>query len=208
MKGRFITFEGCEGVGKSRQISYVKEFLESRGAPFILTREPGGPAISEKIRKIILDAENSAMTAECEALLYAAARVQHVREVIAPALAAGKTVLCDRYIDSSFAYQAYARGLGEKFVREINAFAMCYMPDVTLFLDLEPEAAFRRKGGADKADRVELSGLDFHKKVYEGYLAVAAEYPERVVRIDCRGEKHQTREKILAVLKERLFDGK
>ena len=207
MKGKFITFEGCEGVGKSRQIAYVREFLQNRGVPFILTREPGGPKISEKIREIILDAENKDMSDECEALLYAAARVLHIKQVIAPALEAGKIVLCDRYIDSSFAYQAYARGLGEKFIREINAYAMNFLPDLTLFLDLEPEAAFLRKGGADKSDRVELCGLEFHKKVYAGYLAVAREFPDRIVKIDCSGEKHQTREKILAVLKERIFDG-
>lgn len=203
MRGKFITFEGCEGVGKSRQIGYVKELFEQKNIEYIATREPGGSEIAEKIRALILDAENAAMCAECEALLYAAARAQHVSEVILPALESGKTVLCDRYIDSSLAYQAYARGLGETFVKDINAFALKAVPDLTLFLDLPPEAAFARKGGADEHDRVELSGAAFHKKVYEGYLKVCETYPGRIVKIDCSGTREQTRAKIAEVLAAR-----
>lgn len=201
MKGKFITFEGCEGVGKSRQISMLCEYLDRAGADYTVTREPGGAPISEKIRKIILDGANSEMVGECEALLYAASRVQHINDTIAPSLAAGKLVICDRYIDSSFAYQAYARGLGYQFIDEINRRATsAFMPELTLFLDLPPEKAFARKGGADKGDRLELSGMEFHKKVYEGYLNVCEKFPERIVRIDCSGEKAQTHAKILAAL--------
>ncbi|MDE6104979.1 MAG: dTMP kinase, partial [Clostridia bacterium] len=139
MIGKFITFEGCEGSGKSTQLKLLSEYLTSIGVDFILTREPGGSGISEDIRKIILNGKNTAMCDECEALLYAAARIQHLREVIAPALEAGKLVVCDRYVYSSLAYQGYARGLGEKFVEEINAAALSdYPPDMTVFLDISP----------------------------------------------------------------------
>ena len=201
MKGKFITLEGCEGVGKSRQLKMLTADLDALGIDYITTREPGGPAISEKIREIILDKENAAMSPECEALLYAAARVQHLKETVTPALEAGKLVVCDRYIDSSFAYQSVARGLGFDFVEKINCLA--YMPDLTLFLDLPPDEAFKRKGGAEENDRMELSGMDFHRKVYEGYREVAARYPDRVVSINPRGTKEETHAKIMAALKDK-----
>lgn len=201
MKGKFITLEGCEGVGKSRQLKMLTADLDALGIDYITTREPGGPAISEKIREIILDKENAAMSAECEALLYAAARVQHLKETVTPALEAGKLVVCDRYIDSSFAYQSVARGLGFDFVEKINCLA--FMPDLTLFLDLPPDEAFKRKGGAEENDRMELSGMDFHRKVYEGYREVAARYPDRVVSINPRGTKEETHAKIMAALKDK-----
>ena len=198
-----MTFEGCEGAGKSRQIQFVKELFEERKIPYVLTREPGGPAISEKLRAFLLDVENRDMTAECEALVYAAARAQHIEQFILPALERGTTVLCDRYIDSSMAYQGYARGLGMDYIAAINRAAEKAIPDVTIFLDLSPEAAFARKGGADKKDRLELSGMEFHRKVYEGYLRVCEANARRIVKIDCSGTKDQTRARIAAVLKER-----
>ncbi len=198
-----MTFEGCEGAGKSRQIQFVKELFEERKIPYVLTREPGGPAISEKLRAFLLDVENRDMTAECEALVYAAARAQHIEQFILPALERGTTVLCDRYIDSSMAYQGYARGLGMDYIAAINRAAEKAVPDVTIFLDLSPEAAFARKGGADKKDRLELSGMEFHRKVYEGYLRVCEANARRIVKIDCSGTKEQTRARIAAVLKER-----
>ena len=124
MRGRFVTFEGCEGCGKSTQLRLLSEYLKDRGANFIMTREPGGGEISEEIRKIILNGKYSAMCDECEALLYAAARVQHLKEIIIPALEAGKLVICDRYVDSSLAYQGYARGLGTEFIESVNYFAL------------------------------------------------------------------------------------
>lgn len=187
MQGRFITFEGCDGCGKSTQLARLRTYLEKRGIPHIFTREPGGGKISEGIREILLRGKNAEMSDECEALLFAASRAQHIRDRIAPAMEEGKLVICDRYVDSSFAYQAYARGLGMDFVSKINAFAMeQYLPDVTFFIDLSPEEAFLRKKGADENDRMEQAGLAFHKKVYEGYLAVAKAYPERVVVVDGR----------------------
>lgn len=203
MKGKFITLEGCEGVGKSRQIKMLCEYLDAHGITYFLTREPGGTDISEQIRKVILDKNNVKMADECEALLYAAARVQLLIEEIGPRLSRGELVLCDRYIDSSFAYQGKARNLGKEFIERINDFAIKnYMPDLTLFLDLTPEQAFLRKGGVDKSDRLELSGMEFHNNVYAGYVEVANEYPDRVVRIDASGERDQTHQKIINALKQ------
>ena len=203
-KGKFITLEGCEGVGKSRQLAFLKEYMTNNGIDFVVTREPGGGKISETIREIILDGNNKEMTNECEALLYAAARVQHLNDIVEPALKQGKLVLCDRYLDSSYAYQAYARGLGMEFVEKINSYAIeNFTPDYTIFLDLSPEEAFKRKGGVDKNDRLELSGFEFHQKVYEGYLAVAKNNPERVIRIDPTGTKEETHAKIVSALKEK-----
>lgn len=201
MKGKFITFEGCEGSGKSTQIELFRKYLENNGIEYLFVREPGGTEISEKIRAIILDVQNKEMTDEAEALLYASARAQLIKEKILPALNSGKLVLCDRYIDSSFAYQAYARGLGMDFITKINSYAIenC-MPDKTVFLNISSRDAFLRKGGADKDDRIELSGADFHQKVYEGYLKVAKDYPDRFLLIDCLGEKQQTHKNIIKAL--------
>jgi len=203
MRGKFITFEGCEGSGKSTQLKLLAEYLTSVGADFIMTREPGGSAISEDIRKIILSGKNTAMCDECEALLYAAARIQHLREIIAPALDEGKLVVCDRYVYSSLAYQGYARGLGERFIEEINSVALTdYPPDMTVFLDISPSDAFKRKHGADKNDRIENLGLEFHEKVYKGYKSLLSKHPD-ICAVDCGGTKEQTAEKIRNLLRER-----
>ncbi len=203
MKGRFITFEGCEGSGKSTQIRLLSEKLSSAGVDFIVTREPGGSDVAEQIRKIILDGGNTAMCDECEALLYAAARIQHLKEIVAPALAAGKLVICDRYVDSSLAYQGAARGLGEEYIESINSAALsAFPPDLTVFLNIPPDRAFERKHGADRGDRMEQLGLEFHKKVYTGYLALLGKYP-RICAVDCSGTKWETSDKIFALLKEK-----
>jgi dTMP kinase len=203
MKGKFITFEGCEGSGKSTQLKLLAQKLDALGIDYILTREPGGSEIAEKIREIILDGKNTEMCDECEALLYAAARVQHLKEKVAPALKRGTLVICDRYIDSSLAYQGYARGLGEKFIREINSFAEeQFCPDLTVFLNISPKAAFERKHGADENDRMEQLGMDFHEKVYQGYLSLVEKYP-RICPVDCGGTKRETSEKIVSLLKEK-----
>lgn len=204
MKGKFITFEGCEGVGKSRQIKLLEEYLKNNGVEYYLTREPGGTTVSEQIRNVILDGKNVSMTDECEALLYAAARVQLLKENVEPRLNRGELVLCDRYIDSSLAYQGYARGLGVEFIEKINDYAIKnFMPDYTVFLKLPPEIAFKRKGGVDKNDRVELSGMEFHDKVYEGYLELSEKYKDRFIVIDASGERDQTHAKIINALKEK-----
>ena len=201
MKGTFITFEGCEGAGKSTQIRLLSQYLAELGKECVVTREPGGSAISEAIRAVILDGKNTAMTDECEALLYAAARAQHLSDTVLPALEAGKTVLCDRYLFSSFAYQGYGRGLDMDFLRAVNSFALQgHMPDITLFLDIPPRSAFERKHGADQNDRIEQAGEAFHARVYQGYLRLAEEYPGQIVRVDCSGTKFETNEKIRALL--------
>ena len=203
MRGKFITFEGCEGSGKSTQIRLLSEKLSAAGVDFIVTREPGGSDVAEQIRKIILDGKNVAMCDECEALLYAAARIQHLKEIVKPALAAGKLVVCDRYVDSSFAYQGAARGLGEEYIEEINSAALKdYSPDLTIFLNISPDKAFERKHGADLSDRMEKQGLAFHLKVYNGYLSLLQKYP-RICAVECGGTKYETAEKIFALLKEK-----
>ena len=202
--GKFITFEGCEGCGKSTQVRLFNEYLNKENIPHIFTREPGGEKISEEIRRILLDANNAEMTDECEALLYAAARVQHLNDRVGPALAKGELVFCDRYVDSSLAYQAYARGLGTEFVENINAYALKnYLPDVTVFIDLTPEDAFKRKHGADENDRLEQAGMDFHRRVYAGYKALAERYPERFVCVDGKQSPQEIFDEILRVLKEK-----
>lgn len=200
MRGKFVTFEGCEGSGKSTQLRLLGEYLTQKGVDFLMTREPGGSAIAEDIRKIILNGGYTSMCPECEALLYAAARIQHLKEVVEPALAAGKLVVCDRYVDSSFAYQGYARGLGPEFVKNINSFALQnYMPDLTVFLDISPSAAFERKHGADPNDRMEKEGINFHQKVYAGYKELLKIYP-RICAVDCGGTKYQTSANIKELL--------
>ena len=203
-RGKFITFEGCEGCGKSTQVRLFNEYLTKHNIPHIFTREPGGEKISEEIRRILLDANNAEMTNECEALLYAASRVQHLSDRVEPALSAGKIVVCDRYVDSSLAYQGYGRGLGVDFVSGINAFALKnYLPDVTIFIDLTPEAAFKRKHGADENDRLEQAGMEFHKRVYNGFKQLAAAYPNRYVCVDGNQTPDEIFAEVLAVLQER-----
>ena len=198
-EGYFISFEGGDGSGKSTQIQILREFLEERGYDVILTREPGGTPISEKIRSIILDKANSEMDDMTEALLYAAARAQLVSQIIRPALEEGKVVICDRFVDSSMAYQAYARGLGDS-VKTINAFAVgdC-MPDLTILLKVNPQVGSSRIGNRER-DRIELASSDFHKKVYEGYLQLEKLYPERIVGIDAAN----TIENISGIISERI----
>ena len=203
VKGKFITFEGCEGSGKSTQLKLLSAFLEREGIPFIMTREPGGSPIAEDIRRIILDGKNTEMCDECEAMLYAASRIQHLREKVIPALEAGTLVICDRYVDSSLAYQGYARGLGLEYVADINkkAFELA-TPDLTVFLNISPDKAFERKHGADENDRMEKQGLEFHNRVYDGYLRLLDKYP-RICAVECKGTIEQTHKIIVELLKKK-----
>ena len=170
----------------------------------MFTREPGGSRVAEKIREIILDADNKDITDDCEAFLYAASRVQHLQEIVIPALNEGKTVFCDRFVDSSYAYQGIARGLGLEKIERLNSLAVGeYMPQYTLFLDLPPKQAFARKGGADKKDRLEQLDIGFHQKVYDAYKMLAARDKDRYVVIDASGAKDETFVKIIAALKAR-----
>ncbi|MDE6550831.1 MAG: dTMP kinase [Clostridia bacterium] len=201
-KGAFITIEGCEGVGKSTQTAMLKNYFESINRDALFLREPGGTDISEKIRSVILDTSNVGMSGICEALLYSAARAQLIEEVIAPALAAGRIIVCDRFTDSTFAYQGCARNLGEDVITRLNDIACCGIsPDITIFLDLEPEAAFKRKGGADTGDRLECAGIEFHRRVYEGYLKCAKAYPSRFRRVDASSDAEVIHREIIELLK-------
>ncbi len=201
---QFITFEGCEGVGKSTQIRLLSEELSAKGIPFVVTREPGGSRIAESIRKIILDAGNSEMSDLCELFLYLAARAQHLKDIVRPALDQGKLVICDRYIDSTFAYQGFGKGLDADMVEAVNAAAIGgLVPDLTIFLDLPPESAFSRKGGPDRGDRLELLEQSFHERVYEGYQEIVRRGPERFVRIDAGGSKQETHAKIVSLMREK-----
>ena len=201
MKGLFISVEGTDGAGKSTQIDLLLEYLKAKGVDVIYTREPGGTYISEKIRDIILDTDNEGMVGECEALLYAASRAQHVREKIVPALYDGKIVICDRYVDSSIVYQGVARGLGIDEVRVINNFAIGgVMPDLTLFFDLTVEESVKRKKNMGSLDRIEKESFDFHKKIYDGYVALAESDPVRIKRIDASKPVEEVHAQVLKAL--------
>lgn len=184
MRGIFITFEGPDGSGKTTQINLLNDYFKKRGREVVLTREPGGTQISEKIREVILDPENKGMSFVCEALLYAASRAQHVHEVIIPALKSGKIVICDRFVDSSVVYQGYARGLGEEMIENINYYATLGLnPDITFLLTLPAGIGIKRKRKGGELDRLEQEDILFHEKVYEGYNKLKNKY-KRIVEID------------------------
>ena len=181
-RGLFITIEGPDGSGKSTQLEFLKKFMADNNIDAVFTREPGGTEISEKIRSIILDTANKELEPMTETLLYAASRAQLTRQLIKPALMRGKTVVCDRFVDSSLAYQQYARGIGEA-VSVVNEYAIddC-IPDITFLLMVSPEIAMKRLTGG--MDRIESEGLEFQKAVYEGYKAIEEKYPERIYSVD------------------------
>jgi dTMP kinase len=184
MKGKFITLEGPDGSGKSTMINLIGQYLEEREIPHVLTREPGGTSIGEKIRKIIIDIDNKNMGAEAEALLFAASRSQHVHEKIMPAIEDGKVVVCDRFLLSSLAYQGVGRKLGIENVKMVNDFGLRgVLPDLILFFHVDPEITLLRKT-KEGGDRLEEEGYLFHKDVYSGYLELLEIYPDNIVMID------------------------
>ena len=183
----FITIEGTEGSGKTTVAKELAKLLTTNGYEVVHTREPGGTPISESIRNVILDKNNTSMDGRTEALLYAASRRQHLVEKIWPALKEGKIVLCDRFLDSSLAYQGYARGLGYDEVLNINLFATeNTYPDLTLFFVIEPEAGLQRiaKNKNREVNRLDLEKLPFHQKVYDAFIELSKKFPERYVTID------------------------
>lgn len=199
-KAAFITFEGIDGCGKSTQIAWLSTALKELGVDFVRLREPGGNAISEKVRALLLDPANTEMTAEAELLLYEASRAQNVRQAIEPALEAGTVVLCDRFFDSTFAYQAHARGLDEESVRTANKLGSCgFTPDVTIVFDLDPTVAWERatRGGAD---RLEAEGLAFQELVREGYVRAHELEPERVLLVDADGTRSEVFVRLVGAL--------
>jgi dTMP kinase len=214
--GQFITFEGVEGCGKTTQIRLLAEALRQKGQKVTLTREPGGCPIADKIRHILLDAENSAMTPLAELLLYAAARAQHITEVIAPALDSGEVVLCDRFTDATVAYQGYGRALDLQQIMQLNSMvASEFTPDLTILLDCPAETGLKRalarieKNSAKNAaalreERFEKESIEFHKRVRDGYLTLAAQESERFVIIDGGGGITETAGAILRAVAGRL----
>lgn len=208
MKGLFITIEGNDGSGKSTVIASLKEQLAKLDVEVIYTREPGGSFVAEKIREVILDNENIAMDDRTEALLYAASRRQHLKETVFPALESGKLVVCDRFIDSSLAYQGVARGLGIDNIYEMNQFATeGFMPDLTIYLLVDPQVGIDRKSNQKELDRLEHEKLEFHTKVYNGYLELAERFKNRVIIIDAncsiKEECSRVNNVVLNFIKER-----
>lgn len=206
MKGLFITFEGIEGCGKTSQVKLLNDYLIAQGHEVIMTREPGGTPISEAIRKILLSNDSVNMHHHTEVLLYLASRAQHVSEVMRPALEKGRIVICDRFADSTFVYQCFVRGINKEIVETMNNFAVGdIQPRITFVLDVEPEEGLRRAMLRNQKhslgqDRIESESLDFHKKVREGYLKLAQEYPERVFLIKTDKEKEAVHEEIKKVV--------
>ena len=202
MRGLFITLEGGDGAGKSTQIRNIEKFFAEKGLVVVHTREPGGTPISEKLRNILLDNENSEMDPVTEMMIYAASRAQNVREKILPAIERGDIVICDRFVDSSVAYQAYGRQLGG-MVEEVNRHATGgLVPDITFWMDIDPEAGKARAAKAGDLDRLELEKMDFHYRVYEGYRRIAEKDPDRVKRIDAADTVDNIRNHIYECLEE------
>jgi len=190
MGGKFITFEGAEGSGKSTQAALVFEYLKSKKMPVMLLREPGGVKISENIRKLLLDVNNAGMGDECETLLYMAARAQMVKEVLGPQLKSSKIVLCDRFLDSTLAYQGYGNGIDIKIIEQLGLFAtQGLVPDLTVLFDIQPEKGLGRAG--QKKDRIESRSLEYHKRVRNGYLDLSKRNPARikVIKVDAGVEE-------------------
>lgn len=210
MKGHFITLEGGEGAGKTTVLPSLVSALEEMGYDVLTTREPGGIEIAEKVRDIILDAAHTKMEARTEALLYAAARRQHLVERVLPALEQGKVVLCDRFIDSSLAYQGYARDIGMDDVMAMNQFAIqdC-MPDLTLLFQIRPEEGMKRiTTNKREKNRLDLEKMTFHEKVYDAYQMLAIQYPERIQVIDAMSPKEVVGKEALHVITRYLEKNK
>jgi dTMP kinase len=201
----FITFEGIEGSGKTTQIRLLHEALGSRGLDVVMTREPGGTPMGDRIRALLLDSA-SVLSPSCELLLYAAARAEHLETLIRPALASGRTVLCDRFTDATYAYQGYGRGLPLDLIEAVHALApLAQTPDRTLLLDLDPRDALaraRRREAARTADesRFEREAAAFHERVRRGYLELAARAPKRIVVVDGSGGPETVHRRVLEAL--------
>ena len=204
----FITLEGIEGSGKTTQIDYLVAFFEKKGYPCVTTREPGGTVIGNKIRAILLDPECKGMDAKAELLLYMADRAQHIHSLVKPSLAAGKTVLCDRYFDATVVYQGYARGLDIELIKSLHSTLFKDLkPDVTILLDLPPQVGLQRawkqlNNGqrSNKEGRFEEEKLEFHKRVREGYLELAQAEADRFHVIDAAQEERKVRDSILKII--------
>ena len=208
MTGRFfITFEGPEGSGKSTQIKKLQEFFEKKGFEIILTREPGGTKPGDAIREVLISKASGKLEAETEMFLMLAQRCEHLRKVINPALNAGKVVLCDRYFDSSVAYQGYGRGLGAEKVRKAHEeFLGDFLPSLTILLQIAPADGLKRAnhGGTKQLDRMECEEISFHERVYDGYNQMAEKEPERIAKVDAVGNPDEISKRIIAAVLKRF----
>jgi dTMP kinase len=209
MRGSFITFEGIEGTGKSTQIALLAKHLTALGKSVVLTREPGGTPIGDQVRRVLLDPANSALDPKAELLLYAASRAQHLAELIAPALAAGKVVLCDRFSDATLAYQGYGRGIDRELIISLDRLVTGGMrPDLTVLLDIKTAAGLARArsrnstAGLESEGRFENEELAFHDRVRQGYLALAKQDPGRFRIIDAAPQAEAVQERIRAAVDE------
>jgi dTMP kinase len=213
MKGMFITFEGIEGSGKSTQIVLLENYLKSKGLHVVLTREPGGTAIGDQVRKILLDTANTALDPSAELLLYAASRAQHLHEVIGPALAAGKVVLCDRFSDATLAYQGHGRGLNIDMIRALDRIVTAGMlPDRTILFDIDPASGIARAHGRNRSSgleaeaRFENEEITFHERVRQGYLALSRQEPGRIRIVDASLSPEKVQNAVRAIVAELLSE--
>lgn len=206
MRGLFIAVEGPDGSGKSTIVHEIVERLKKANIDHITTREPGGIDIAEQIRSIILNPKNESMDAKTEALLYAASRRQHLVEKIIPALESGKHVICERFVESSLAYQGYGRNIGIDEVFSINKFAIGdIMPDLTIFLDIEPEVGLSRiQNNRNNLDRLDLESIEFHQKVYEGYKIVKEMFKERIIVVDANRSINEVIEDVYKIIYQKI----
>jgi dTMP kinase len=203
LKGVFITFEGLDGCGKSTQMELLASALREKGYVVLVTREPGGTPVGEAIRDLLLDPRHHGMSPRAEALLYSAARAHLVDLVIRPALEDGQVVLCDRYLDSSLAYQGYGRGLGHDDIIALNVWATdCLFPDLTLLLELDDSI---RAGRLDAVpDRLEAEDEEFHRRVAEGFRQLLVLHPHRIRRVDAKGAESEVQERVRAMVEDEL----
>jgi len=209
MNGQFIVFEGIEGGGKSSQIETTQQWLLEGGlgkaVEVVKTREPGGTELGQKLRSLLLDHHQFDLDNNSELLLYAADRAQHVNQFLKPHLEQGRIILCDRFIDSTTAYQGYGRGLDLNLIRQLNQIACCGLEsDLTLWLDVAVETGLSRVQQRGKRDRVEQADLAFHQRVREGYMALAQQFPQRIVPIDANGTAEQVQQQIQEILLARI----
>jgi dTMP kinase len=208
MSGKFIVFEGVEGCGKTTQMQLCSQWLESLGVSVVLTREPGGTELGSDLRRLLLEKSEDKPVGEItELLLYAADRAQHIEQELKPNLAAGKYILCDRYTDSTIAYQGYGRGLSMSIINQLNNIATDGLEsDLTIWLDIDVEVGLARKRGQATLDRIEQEAIAFHRRVQQGYTELAATYPSRIVRVDGSLSKEVVQKKIQEILNYRLFN--
>jgi dTMP kinase len=204
-RGLFLTLEGAEGVGKSTNIEFITQYLEQRGIDYVLTREPGGTQLAERIREILLAVHEESMSELTELLLVFAARAQHLDKVIEPALRAGKWVVCDRFTDATFAYQGAGRGLSVETISQLQSMVQGELrPDLTLILDLDPEIGMERASNRGELDRFELEQQSFFRSVRQGYLDIAKAEPERCLLIDASKPLEDVKVDLLAALEQGL----